>query len=247
MHPLPDAGQPSSAIGMLSRQRRSSMVADTLKNQLLSGALKPGDKLPTETHLCKTYGVSRTTLREAIQTLRCTGLLDVTPGRGSFVRQPCMYDILSDVAVAASLLESGKSQGGLRYARLRAAMEVETLGDAVRAPLAERQALFTCIVQRDAPAALNAECEELWHLHLMRLAGSTAAELFVGTLLALERKERNKAYTNPDTVLRIMPLQMRISTALVEGDLPAARRLLAQLIIPGTPQETGMAVNTAAA
>lgn len=60
--------------------RRSTAVADCLREMITSGQLKPGDKLPTEEKLCQHFGVSRTTLREAVQSLRSAGILEVTPG-----------------------------------------------------------------------------------------------------------------------------------------------------------------------
>lgn len=73
---------------LLPRSRRSATIAESLRALITGGQLKPGDKLPTEAMLCQQFGVSRTTLREAIQMLRTNGLLEVTPGRGSFVRVP---------------------------------------------------------------------------------------------------------------------------------------------------------------
>ena len=49
--------------------------------------LAPGEKLPNELDLAQEMGVSRATLREAIQTLTRQGVLEVRRGRGTFVSQ----------------------------------------------------------------------------------------------------------------------------------------------------------------
>jgi GntR family transcriptional repressor for pyruvate dehydrogenase complex len=66
--------------------RLSESMAEHFKGMIATGALKVGDKLPTEHQLCKYFSVSRSTLRESMQILRAHGYLDVSPGRGSFVK-----------------------------------------------------------------------------------------------------------------------------------------------------------------
>lgn len=53
--------------------------------QIRSGRLKAGDKLPTEAAIMKTYGVSRTVVREAISRLQASGWVGTKHGIGTFV------------------------------------------------------------------------------------------------------------------------------------------------------------------
>lgn len=55
-----------------------------LQKDILTGKLKPGEKL-TEQNLCKTYGVSRTPVREALRQLETDGLVETILNRGAFV------------------------------------------------------------------------------------------------------------------------------------------------------------------
>ncbi len=56
-----------------------------LKNQLLNGAWKVGEKLPSENQLCETFGVSRVTVRAAIQQLEILGMVETKHGGGTYV------------------------------------------------------------------------------------------------------------------------------------------------------------------
>lgn len=69
------------------RPSLSTVVADSLLEQIVSGALAPGVQLPTETELCDQFGVSRTVVREAIARLRYDGLVIPQQGRGVFVSE----------------------------------------------------------------------------------------------------------------------------------------------------------------
>lgn len=64
------------------------IVTERLKQEILSGALRPGEKLPTEQQLTQQFEVSRTVIREAISGLKQDGLLASRQGSGVFVLEP---------------------------------------------------------------------------------------------------------------------------------------------------------------
>ncbi|MFG1298181.1 phosphonate metabolism transcriptional regulator PhnF [Xanthobacter sp. V3C-3] len=63
-------------------------IAGRLEEQILSGALKPGARLPVEAELAEAFGVNRHTLRRALGHLAEQGLIEATAGRGTFVKEP---------------------------------------------------------------------------------------------------------------------------------------------------------------
>jgi GntR family transcriptional repressor for pyruvate dehydrogenase complex len=65
--------------------RISDAVAVELEKRILEGSLKSGDRLPSEREFAVELGVSRPSLREAIQKLVSKGLLDSRHGGGTFV------------------------------------------------------------------------------------------------------------------------------------------------------------------
>jgi len=64
----------------------SKVIADTIREQIESGELPPGAKLPSERDLASTYGTARNTASAAIRILADAGLVITDHGRGSFVR-----------------------------------------------------------------------------------------------------------------------------------------------------------------
>lgn len=65
--------------------RISDAVAASLERRILEGSLKPGDCLPPERDLASELGVSRPTLREAIQKLASKGMVQSRQGGGTYV------------------------------------------------------------------------------------------------------------------------------------------------------------------
>ena len=60
-------------------------VASALRAEIEGGVFVPGSQLPAEPDLALQFGVSRGTLRQALQSLRADGLIEAVPGRGNFV------------------------------------------------------------------------------------------------------------------------------------------------------------------
>jgi DNA-binding GntR family transcriptional regulator len=67
------------------KQHRYERIAQALQERIASGSVAVGETLPTEAVLCKKYGVSRYTAREALRRLRDAGLITRRPRSGSTV------------------------------------------------------------------------------------------------------------------------------------------------------------------
>ena len=70
-----------------AREGLAARIVRGLGNRILRGALKPGDRLPSEHELESEFGVSRAVVREAITSLKAEGLVATRQGAGAFVLQ----------------------------------------------------------------------------------------------------------------------------------------------------------------
>ena len=110
-------------------QSRTSDLVRMLSEDIRSGRIKPGEKLPTEQEIVRMSGVSRTVVREAVAALRAEGLVVTRQGVGAFVTAAPgqgMFRIASDEADTLERL--------MQIMELRMGLEVEAAGlAAVRA------------------------------------------------------------------------------------------------------------------
>lgn len=73
---------------VIKRRSLADEVAAKLQQQIVLGKYKENDQLPIEPELMKTFGVGRSTIREAIKILVNAGMLRVQQGLGTFVEKP---------------------------------------------------------------------------------------------------------------------------------------------------------------
>ena len=79
-----------STLSMDSDIPLYSQLVSIVKRNITAGTLGPGELLPSEAELCKTFNVSRSTVRQAIGSLETEGLVVRKQGRGTFVAEPKM-------------------------------------------------------------------------------------------------------------------------------------------------------------
>lgn len=102
-----DSPPAASAVLGLSRLRPAyEQVADQLRQLILVGDLKPGDQLPVEARLCEIFGVSRSTVREAVRLLAAQDLIHTTRGvaGGSFVSPMDAQTVSAHLRMRLSLM-----------------------------------------------------------------------------------------------------------------------------------------------
>ncbi|MDD4731625.1 MAG: FadR/GntR family transcriptional regulator [Desulfovibrio sp.] len=83
--PLPAESESGAQPGI---QRRYQEITARIREMLASGALGPGDRLPSERTLAERFRVSRNSVREAIRALAEQGVLESRRGDGTYVREP---------------------------------------------------------------------------------------------------------------------------------------------------------------
>jgi GntR family transcriptional regulator, transcriptional repressor for pyruvate dehydrogenase complex len=102
-----------------------SKVYIQLKSQLIEGVWKVGERLPSENEFCQTFGVSRVTVRAAIQQLEILGLVETRHGGGTFVRDFSTIDAMDVLHPIIQLRENHDVITVLEYRKI---IEKGTIG-----------------------------------------------------------------------------------------------------------------------
>jgi GntR family transcriptional repressor for pyruvate dehydrogenase complex len=110
-------------------------LVDALKTAIGDGTYVPGQRLPPERALSETFGVSRPTVREALQALAAMNLIELRRGSGAYVTDLRVFDLLEPVRFAIELNEPTLAslfeiRGALEPIAARRAAERRTQGEA---------------------------------------------------------------------------------------------------------------------
>src|SRR5438128_2108978 len=117
----------------LSRaEKLSARVSREIENAIVTDGLEPTSRLPTESELCRSFGVSRTVVREALQHLTARGLVRSVAGSGSYVASSSV----ADLERCLSLLSRNRADGKafLELLDLRLLVETELAARVAKAP-----------------------------------------------------------------------------------------------------------------
>jgi GntR family transcriptional repressor for pyruvate dehydrogenase complex len=123
----------------IRRNTAPEMVVAQMLEKLRSGELVPGTRLPSQRELALSFGVGRSSIREALNALAVMGYLDVQQGRGTFVA-------------------AGRPESEPSMAKLKAALKAGSLLD-----LIELRETLEC-----RAAELAAERCESGHIHRLK-------------------------------------------------------------------------------
>lgn len=99
-----------------------------IQDMLRRGEVKVGERLPTEMELAASLGVSRNSVREALKVLAMAGVVESTPGRGTFVRPEAAEAVLNPDGVLKVVRRASVQE----LMEVRITLEVEAAGLAAR-------------------------------------------------------------------------------------------------------------------
>jgi len=207
-------------------------LADDLRAQITSGRLVPGDRLPTEPQLCRTSGVSRSTVREALRLLASQHLIVTTRGMagGSFVAHPSPAHLSETLATGVRLLQAQSVVTANELLEVRALVEIPAAGLAARRRLPEhiddlRQSLFD-------PETTPIEDMIAQHPRFHELVATASCnpllDLISRPLLAVANASELLSECGRDMWIRIDADHREIFAAIVDGDPAAAEAAAAR-------------------
>ena len=158
------------SAGTAGQSASSEKVASALSLAIHEHRLAPGTKLG-EGDLADIYGVSRTVIRAALQSLAHIQLVELQRNRGAFVAQPSLREA-REIFEARELLEP-------RTARSAAHLATEADIELLKQHISDEHA---ALAAADRGRALR--LSGLFHIEISRIANQTTVAGFIETLIA---------------------------------------------------------------
>lgn len=220
------------ADGQIRLPRLADVVADRIRELVLAGELKDGERLPPLDALLQQFGVSGPSMREALRILEAEGLIEVQRGNigGAVVHRPNAR--MAAYTMALVLRSEGAAKGEVA----EALGMMEPLCGVACARRADRNTTVVPELQ-----AINAEARSLaggdafifnetmnqFHVALVRGCGNEALRLVTVALASVWRADMSKwvsetvwhgRYPKPDKRLESVDAHERITEFIAAGD-----------------------------
>jgi len=217
------------------KKKTYEMIVEKIEEFFLNGGLKSGDKLPPERELATRFGVSRTSVREALQALEISGSIEIRQGGGSFIKTS-EVQVVSD-ALSTTIIQA-ESNLVYEMLELRRALEVESASLAAqRATSADlekiRQALEKmALFGKDIEAGVQADLS--FHLHIVMASHNKLLINLMHTLT--ERMEitirttRGHRLVDTNRFEDTFQEHKDIYVAIASGNAPEAKQLMEEHI-----------------
>lgn len=186
---MSEAQQASFGLGVTKVRSAYQQVADQLRELITTGKLTPGDRLPSEPELTQAFGVSRSTVREALRTLASQHLIYTSRGvhGGSFVADIDPRSIRAYLETSLGLL----SANGLSIDDLLGVREMLEVPAARLAATEhtddELQALRTAVAQESAEDGSQHEHPQNFHILLLTCTHNSLLEVVTQPIFSVLR------------------------------------------------------------
>lgn len=197
---------------------------EKIKQMIISGRVRPGEKLPREADLAAELGLSRNSLREAVKALSLINVLDVRQGDGTYATSLAPSLLLEALSF---IVDFHRDDSVLEFLEVRRILEpAATALAAVRMPAEEKKALGEVLdaVTVDSPVDDFIATDLEFHRRIAVGAGnSVLASLVDNMSLPTARARVWRAMTEPRALERTLAEHRAIYQAMVLGDADLAR------------------------
>ncbi len=206
-------------------ERLYERIVSQIEERILTGELKAGDQLPPENELARQFGVSRTAVREAIKALREKRLVEVRPGRGTFITNGTPGAMRHSLGL---WMKFGAPNGSSNLVEVREILEPEIAALAAKRITQEyiaamQEAVDTMDTALDDPDRF-VEADLDFHLALAEATQNPLIPLLMDSIIDLLREERKRTGLVEGGLQRGQVHHKKILKAVIQRDAKAARR-----------------------
>ena len=217
------------AFESIRRNRLYEEVARQIQ-QLIHDKLRPGDKLPAERELAEMLGVSRSSIRDAMQSLKLIGLVEPRQGAGTVVREispDALVTPLADVIakrrqLVGELLDFRKM--------IEPPLAARAATHASPAEIAEMDEILRRQDEKLRRGDLAIEEDSQFHYSIATASGNSVVLKVLDVIMDMLRETRAQSLQREGRPLKSLAGHRKILTAIKRHDAPAAEAAMRQHI-----------------
>lgn len=206
---------------------------ETMQSRILSGELKPGDRLPAERELAKEMGISRGSVNQGILDLERMGFLRVVPRKGTYVAE-YVRNATPQTLAAIMSHDSALVDGDLfrDLMSMRILIERECVRLACRNMNESNMQTLESAASKVAAASYDALVDALYDYHhtLVDISGNAAYALIFQSFELMLRNMIRVHYKSEHELRRGLPLYEQLSSSIENRNEEEADRLILSIL-----------------
>ena len=206
-------------------EKLSARVCRELETAILDDRLSPTSRLPAENELCRTFGVSRTVIREALQQLSARGIVHSIAGSGSYVAASNLADLERCLTLLSKL--HADQRAFLELLDLRLLVETEMAGRLASSPNpVTLRALRAALARMRATVGDSdafARADYSFHLAIVDGVGHGLFAAIWKPLAPLAHSYGRATYDSKATFQTVIRQHRAILLSIASGDVEGAR------------------------
>jgi len=213
----------------IQTERLYEQIVSQIEQRIISGDLKVGDQLPSERELAEQFAVSRTAVREAVKALREKRLVEIRPGRGTFITNG-MPDAMR--RSFDMLMKFGASNGSANLVEVREILEPEIAAlAATRINQEQINSMHDAVAIMDTAldkVDLFVEADLDFHLALAEATQNPIIPILMDSIIDILRDQRKRTALTSGGLERGQRHHKKILEAVIQRD-PLAAKIAMQL------------------
>jgi GntR family transcriptional regulator, transcriptional repressor for pyruvate dehydrogenase complex len=213
----------------IQTERIYQQIVEQIEQRFVSGELKVGDQLPSERELAEQFGVSRIAVREAVKALREKGLVEIRPGRGTFITNGTEGVVRHSLGL---LMKIGAVGASPNLVEVREILEPE-----IAALAATRIDEEQIVIMTKAVGVMNMALDDVevfveadldFHLALAQATQNPIIPILMNSIIDLLREQRKRIALVEGGLSRGQFHHKKILDAVMRHDPKAARSAMQQ-------------------
>lgn len=206
------------------KTRVSEEIIEQVRDLIVSGRLRPGDRLPAERELARTFGVGRSAVREAIRAMESLGIVEARAGEGTFLA--AHPGRRGNDPISSSLFQAWDKQRKLF--EVRRVLEPDLAALAARRATPEQIEKMRAILEVQEGKVQRGEShmeqDAAFHYLIAEATGNEVLLRIVDNLMDLLRKTREASLQHPERPARSLKQHWAILEAIAARKPAAAER-----------------------
>jgi len=211
----------------IQTERLYEQIVSQIERRIVAGDLKVGDQLPSEKELAEQFAVSRTAVREAIKALREKRLVEIRPGRGTFITNDAPEAMRHSLGL---LMKYGTLNGFSHLVEVREILEPE-----IAALAATRITEEQIAAMQDAIAVMDTALDHVdvfveadldFHLAMAEATQNPIIPVLMDSIIDMLREQRKSTGLTKGGLERGQYHHKQIVQAIIRRDPEASRQAM---------------------